>query len=270
MLPDKIMQSDLLDILFENRNKMYGAYALRKSYNRTLASAITGTLFIALVFSIFQFIYHEKQTGFVTVVDIIPDPVFTKIDDPKPLPKVQPAQHVAATHASTIISSTPVIVSDDKKTDMPTVEDALKNVIGSEKFTGAGGVDVIQAPVTANASPGSSAVQPEIIKVDEVLKTAAIMPQYPGGIEALKKFMLKNLRQPGDLQEGEKIIVMATFVVNKNGEIENVKIVNDGRDDLNKEVMRVINKMPLWKPGMQNGKTVAVYFNLPVTFITGE
>ena len=96
------------------------------------------------------------------------------------------------------------------------------------------------------------------------------MPEYPGGIEALKKFMLKNLRQPDDLQPGEKILVMASFVVNKNGQIEQVKIINGGRTDLNKEVQRVINKMPFWKPGLQNGNTVAVYFNLPVTFISTE
>jgi protein TonB len=53
MLPDKILQSDLLDILFENRNKTYGAYALRRSYNKTIASAISITAFIALTFSRF-------------------------------------------------------------------------------------------------------------------------------------------------------------------------------------------------------------------------
>jgi protein TonB len=61
---------------------------------------------------------------------------------------------------------------------------------------------------------------------------------------------------------------MASFVVAKNGVIQNIKIVNSGRADLDKEVLRVINKMPLWKPGMQNGKAVSVYFNLPVTFQT--
>jgi protein TonB len=83
--------------------------------------------------------------------------------------------------------------------------------------------------------------------------------------------MLKNLRQPDDLQPGEKIIVKAFFVVTKEGKIDQVKIISAGRNDLDKEVERVINKMPLWKPGKQNGSAVAVYFNLPVTFVnTGE
>ena len=80
--------------------------------------------------------------------------------------------------------------------------------------------------------------------------------------------MLRHLKQPDNLQSGEKIIVSASFIVNKNGKIEQVKITNGGRNDLDKEVERVINKMPLWKPGMQNGNAVAVYFKLPVTFMS--
>ena len=78
------------------------------------------------------------------------------------------------------------------------------------------------------------------------------------------------LRQPDDLQAGETIKVIASFVVSKTGTIENVKIINSGRSDLDKEVIRIINKMPLWKPGLQNGKPVSVYFNLPVTFKSAD
>jgi protein TonB len=62
-------------------------------------------------------------------------------------------------------------------------------------------------------------------------------------------------------------MVLASFIVSKNGSIEHVKIINSGRTDLDKEVTRVIGKMPLWKPGVQNGHEVSVYFNLPVTFM---
>jgi len=271
MLPEKIMQSDLLDILFENKNKMYGAYALRRSYNKRIASAITVTCFVALGFSVIQSIHHSNNRDRAVTFIIPDDNVLVKIDDTKPLPKVEPAQHVAATPANQIINSTPVIASDNDKTDVPTTDDLVENIIGPEKIIGKAEVDAVQAPIGTNVSPGNSTAQPEETKVDDApLYTAEVMPQYPGGVEALKKFMLKNLRQPDDLQEGEKIIVMASFVVNKNGEIEAVKILNDGRSDLNKEVMRVINKMPLWRPGMQNGNAVAVYFNLPVTFTTGQ
>lgn len=271
MLPEKIMQSDLLDILFENRNKLYGAYTLRKSYNKTMALAITITFFVAVAFSVFQFIHHTKNGDLTTQVIIPPDAILTSVNDKKILPPVQPQQHVAASHVNQVINSVPKIVSDNDKTDMPTVDDITKNIIGFEKITGSDNVDIIQPPATTHENTGTITTVIAETKVDETpLHTAQVMPEYPGGIEALKKFMLKNLRQPEDLQAGEKIIVMASFIVNKNGQIETVKIINDGRTDLNKEVMRVINKMPLWKPGMQNGNAVSVYFNLPVTFMSED
>ena len=79
--------------------------------------------------------------------------------------------------------------------------------------------------------------------------------------------MLKNLIQPDDLNAGEKIVVLASFIMGKNGHLEQVKIIKSGRTDLDQEVQRVINKMPVWKPGLQNGNAVAVYLNLPVTFM---
>ena len=96
------------------------------------------------------------------------------------------------------------------------------------------------------------------------------MPAFPGGVNALVKFILKNIHQPDDLQAGESIKVIASFVVSKTGGIENIKIISSGRPDLDKEVTRIINKMPLWKPGLQNGKPVSVYFNLPVTFKSAD
>ncbi|HEX5151511.1 MAG TPA: energy transducer TonB [Parafilimonas sp.] len=270
MLPDKILQSDLLDLLFENRNKTYGAYALRKSYNKTIASAIGITAFIALLFSILQLASHIRQHEFVTQFIIPPDQEFVKIDPVKPQPKNPVPQH-AATHSRQEISSPPVIVNDNEKTQMPTVDILNKSMIGETKITGDDANGDIQPPVNAEQGPGAGASQPVETKADEThLSWAQEMPEYPGGINALKKFMLKNLRQPDDLAPGEKVVVKAFFVVNKDGKIEQVKIISGGRNDLDKEVERVIGKMPLWKPGRQNGSTVAVYFNLPVTFVNTE
>jgi protein TonB len=270
MLPDKILQSDLLDILFENRNKMYGAYALRKSYNKTIAAAVGITLFIAIAFSALLFISHATHRDFVRQIIIPPDQEFVKIDDTKPQPKNPAPQH-AVTHYRQEISSPPVIVPDDKKTEMPTVDDLLKSMIGETKINGDEAMGDIQMPVDAVQGAGNAITQPVETKVEEKpLSWAQEMPEYPGGISALKKFMLRNLRQPDDLQPGEKIIVKACFVVGEDEKIEQVKIISGGRNDLENEVERVISKMPLWKPGKQNGNAVAVYFNLPVTFVNTE
>ncbi len=265
------MQSDLLDLLFENRNKAYGAYALRRSYNKTIAAALTITLFISACFSAYLLMHHSKQRDAMTQVIIPPDFILSKTDNTKPAPVRPIAQHAAATHSRQIISSPPVIVSDNMKTDMPTVEDFDHSNIGAVNLNGTDATGEMQPPAETKEGNGIVEAKPVETKVDDApLYTAEVMPEYPGGLEALRKFMLRNLKQPDDLQPGEKIIVMASFVVNKNGTIEQVKIVNGGRDDLNKEVERVIHKMPGWKPGLQNGNAVAVYFNLPVTFMSEE
>jgi protein TonB len=270
MLPEKIMQSDLLDILFENRNKAYGAYALRRSYNKRIVSALTITLFISACFSLFQLMHYSKHRDVMQPVIIAPYMIFSKTDDIKPAAAKPAAQKLSATRYRQVISTPPVIVNNDVKTDMPTVDETDKSMVGPVNMNGVDATGEVQPPaeIKGDAINESKAVETKID--DSPLYTAQVMPEYPGGLDALRKFMLRNLKQPDDLQAGEKIIVMASFVVNKNGRIEQVKIISNGRDDLNKEVERVINKMPAWKPGMQNGNTVAVYFNLPVTFMSEE
>ena len=271
MLPEKIMQSDLLDLLFENRNKLYGAYTIRRSYNKTLASSITITVFIAMGFCLLQLIHHSKQSDVTVPVIITPDNILTDIEPVKPLPEKPVTTPPAANHFKQIINSTPLIVSDDIKTDMHDVDEIDKSIIGNKEFLGEEVIESLEIQPSATEATGK-AIQPvvETKENNTPLTWAQVMPEYPGGIEALKKFMLKNLRQPDNLTAGEKIVVRALFVVNKYGQIEQVEITGRGRADLDKEVMRVVNKMPLWKPGLQNGKAVAVYFNLPVTFLSTE
>jgi protein TonB len=214
--------------------------------------------------------HHAKKILYTTQVIIPPDNVFTKIDDVKPQPKPVAPQK-AQTHFNQKIYSAPVIVKEIPNIQMPTVKDFENNLIGNVNIKGNDAGEIPKPPANINAGNGTTATQPAEIKEDKkILDYAQVMPEYPGGLDALRKFMLRNLRQPDDLEAGEKIIVAASFVVNKNGQIEQVKIINAGRNDLNKEVQRVINKMPLWKPGMQNGNAVAVYFNLPVTFMSTE
>ena len=95
------------------------------------------------------------------------------------------------------------------------------------------------------------------------------MPEFPGGVEGLKRYLLRNLREPEGLQPGEKVVVLIRFVVDKDGSIDEATIVQSG-GHFDQEVLRVIKKMPRWKPGIQNNRFVAVYYTLPVTFVGFE
>jgi protein TonB len=106
---------------------------------------------------------------------------------------------------------------------------------------------------------------------DEVLRIAEVMPEFPGGIEALKRFLIRNLHMPeNNLEEGEQVKVIARFVVGADGKVRDIEITLPAEAQFNTEVKRVIAKMPDWKPGSQNHRNVAVYYNLPVNFVRPE
>src|SRR5882757_10343927 len=85
------------------------------------------------------------------------------------------------------------------------------------------------------------------------LKRAEIMPEFPGGLEALKRFLMKNLRMPeNNLEEGAQVQVIARFVVGLDGRVRDIEITRAADAEFNQEVKRVISKMPDWKPCSQN------------------
>ena len=95
-------------------------------------------------------------------------------------------------------------------------------------------------------------------------------PEFPGGQEALIRFLRNNLYTPEELQVGEKKTVQVRFKVDTDGSISSVEIIQSGTALFDKEVIRVCKKMPRWKPAFQNGSNIAVSYMLPVTFIGVE
>src|SRR5687768_10310812 len=97
------------------------------------------------------------------------------------------------------------------------------------------------------------------------------MPEFPGGQAAFLRFLSKNLRVPeGALEPGQKIKIIVRFVVGKEGELSNMEFLKTSGEVFEQEVLRVLRKMPKWKPGKQNGESVRVYFNLPIVFDVPE
>ncbi len=94
------------------------------------------------------------------------------------------------------------------------------------------------------------------------------MPSYPGGMDALRKFLERNLENPRDMEEGEVANVKVKFVVGFNGQLQSFVTVQDGGDEFNREVMRVLKKMPNWLPGKAKGQNVSVFYTIPVKFIS--
>ena len=110
---------------------------------------------------------------------------------------------------------------------------------------------------------------PEVAEIDpdKVFKVVESMPKFPGGVEALMRYLSKNIIYPSIAQEmGIQGKVYVQFVVNKNGEIVDITIAKGVDRSLNEEALRVVQNMPNWKPGKQRGKAVNVSYNIPINF----
>jgi len=111
-------------------------------------------------------------------------------------------------------------------------------------------------------------VEEEPVEEEEVFLIVEQMPKFPGGDEALRKYLAQSVKYPVIAQEnGIQGRVFVSFVVNKNGEVTNVKVARPFDPNLDKEAVRVVQSMPKWEPGMQRGKAVKVSYTVPINFV---
>jgi periplasmic protein TonB len=268
MKPEFILQADVLDILFENRNKAYGAYELRSQYDHRLKKSLAvvfSILVIAIVSGYMRnHFFHDKNiTGIITVGDSVTLDLVNLRREPPPVQ--QPVVKKIAT-----IKDVTIRIVPDKLVDTTTVptndEKAVKN-IGTQNIAGDLPGDILQKPSEGNSGTGKETPPPEPEASPEILTIAENMPEFPGGLPALQRFLSRNLKTPkDDMEAGSKIRVLVRFVVDKDGSITGIDIEQSGGADFDNEVTRVMKKMPAWKPGRQNGRNVSVYFKMPVIF----
>lgn len=129
-------------------------------------------------------------------------------------------------------------------------------------------------PVTFRLDGGAESKPAEVKQVvktstqgEEIFKVVEHMPEYPGGMGELMKFLQRNVKYPKEAQEqGKQGRVVVQFVVEKDGSITDAKIAKSVDPQLDAEALRVVNAMPNWTPGKQRGKEVRTYFTIPVTF----
>lgn len=262
MNSNKILSSDLLDILFEKRNKMYGAYDLRKFYPNRVKTSLFIMLGMAVIFSAFTFLPEGRPSPIdkefeeilmTKTVDITKEP--EKLQPQVPQKKIVPQQQ---------FTSRIIAVKDDKPTTA--LNDIDKLAIGSTTIysdlpPGTGDVLPRNPTGTGDIAPPAPAEPPVS---QEPVEDPDIQAAFPGGSKELIRFLEKNLQSPEDISEG--VAVKIKFVVGFDGELESFDIIQDGGAPFNEEVIRVLKKMPQWIPGKKGGRNVRVYYYLPVKF----
>lgn len=263
-----IMQANLLDMLFENRNKEYGAYVLRKDYNKRLTQSLLYMLAMVFVASVLMnFSGNNKLT-------ILSMPPIIDVDHTlsKPPTKEVVQTHLATNHRTSMAEFPPIIT----KTDSIMKPDTRSLVVtGSLTGVETGLPDDVTPGPSGNGTSASGDSVAKVItpvaKVDrsKIVDHADISPQYPGGLKELIKFLKTNLHSPEESLEQE-VAVKVKFVVNYDGSLLRFDVVESGGVIFDSEVLRVLKKMPKWIPGKSNGDNVAVWYSVPVKFLVSE
>jgi periplasmic protein TonB len=265
-----ILTADVLDILFEGRNKEYGAYDLRRTYNKRLVTSITVMLSVLLLCCI-GFVFGGEKKQSIVQIDI-PETELTIIEPEKavePPPPPPPPKMPEPPKVEILKFTPPVIVNDDqvKKEDMPPeIETVADTKIGTFNQDGVKDEGLVAPPVeTVNGKGIIEKPTKEEEDWNKVFTKVEIESEYPGGLPAWQRFLNRNLR-PSDEAQGT---VVVQFIVDKEGNVTNVEAVS-GPDELRSEAVRVIKKSGKWTPAIQNGNPVRSYKKQPIIFRINE
>ena len=267
---NKILNADILDIIFDGKNKQYGAYELRKTYNNRITKAMLITAGIALLVflgSVFANIMGKEKKQSFDVIDTqmaeikkeAPPPVVPPPPPPKPPPPPEINQ---------VKFTPPKIVKDEEvKPDEKIEEIKEDQKISTKTVESDNKEQIVQAPVE---DKGTQIV--EVKKEDDenkIFNKVEVEAAFPGGDAAWRNYLQKNLNPDVPVENGASegtYTVIVKFVVSKDGSLSDVTCESDPGHGMCAEAMRVIKKTKNWTPAIQNGRNVNAYRRQPITF----
>ena len=267
------------DLVFEGKNKDFGAYVIRTESSKRHNKAVLWTLIGSIIFGLLVFGYtkanqyfeerkligsNEQENVLVVMPPKAEEPVQERLEQEKP--EVLPEEVL-----NTIKVTELAIVEDDKvnrEDEIKTQEEQL------ESLHSAGSVDFDQGTdnkAVIREFKNEVVVEEKVEKpkevVEQVFTVVEQMPQFPGGEAALMKFLQSHINYPPMAAEnGVQGKVVVQFVVDKTGRVGEVKVVRSVDKDLDREATRVCKSLPKFTPGRQNGHPVSVWYTLPVSF----
>ena len=275
MEANKILQSDVLDILFEDRNKAYGAYELRRSYNKRIRVALLATLGLLIVAfgaSLLSKAVTPSEDK-LEVRDVVLEDI--KQEEPKPEPPPPPPPPKQEPPKVEMTKFTPpVIVKDEevKKEDVPPevekLEDTKIDIISQEGIKDEG----IAVPVVDEGKAVVEAPKDET-NYDQTFTKVEVEAQFPGGLGAWQKYVQRNVNGQVASDNGApagSYTVYVQFIVDKEGNISDVKALTNHGYGMEEEAIRAIKRGPKWTPAIQNGRNVKAYRKQPITFVVSE
>ncbi len=276
MESNKILNADILDIIFDGKNKAYGAYQLRKTYNSRMVKALIAVgiilLFVVGGMVLANIINNRTAKDELEVVDTQMAEV-KKDDPPPPPPPPPPPTPPPPPEIKQIQFTPPKIVKDEEvKKDEVIKEIEEDAVISTKTVESENTKQVIQAPVE---DKGTQVVEvpTKVVEEDKVFTKVEIEAEYPGGQGAWGNYLRKNLNanvaSDGGAAPGSYTVIVR-FIVAKDGTISEVTPETSIGNGMEQEAVRVIKKGPKWTPAQQNGNVVKAYRRQPITFVVAE
>ncbi|NDW09381.1 energy transducer TonB [Dysgonomonas sp. 520] len=278
----KLNSQDWCDVVFNGKNKQYGAYKLRStSTKRQVLAFIIVLCFVGVVGAVPYLVSEVKSQidrraegtqDVVQMVDVEDD----KIEDDVIIPPVEDTPPPPPPVRASIQFTPPVIVPNEQVTEENEIKDQNKlnedkgleignyNVLDGSRDPNALSADKIfdNAGMTGAGDGDGSKKQP-----DKIFEVVEQMPDYPGGRAELMRYLGDNIKYPTSAAElGIEGQVILQFVVEKNGSITDIKVVRTLDPACDKEAVRVVKSMQNWVPGRQNGQSVRVQFTLPIKY----
>lgn len=262
-----INSAEWLELVFEGKNKNYGAFRMRntsgKRHRNAMILVFLFVCFIALLPTLIKTIESLRPPREIIdekreLADLQKIEEMVKKENIVEQQNAPPPPPLKSTIQFTVPEITDEEIPEDQglrsQDDVVEAKQAISiaNVIGNDDENGVDIKDLDQHAVVVEA---------------EILSSVEVMPQFPGGEEEMMRYIASNLRYPTMAMEmGVEGRVVVRFVVNKNGEVSSVEVIRSLDPACDKEAMRVIKSMPKWIPGRQGGRAVSVYYNIPIVY----
>jgi periplasmic protein TonB len=272
METNKILNADILDIIFDGKNKTYGAYELRKSYSKRLMKALLLTAAFALLLffsSVFANFIGKNKIATIEVIDT--EMAKLKVEPPAPVvPPPPPVIPPPIVELNQVKFTPPVIVKDNDVKPEDEIKDLEPDAAISNKTIETDNKEqIVAAPVE---EPGTGII--ETPKKDDeegkIFTSVQVDAAYDGD---WNNFVKRNLNADQPAENGApagKYTVIVKFVVSKDGSLSDISCENDPGYGICEEAKRVIKKTKNWVPAIQNGRNVNAYRRQPITFLVED
>ena len=271
------------DLVFADKNKDFGAYELRRQSDKRHNMAVLFTI-VGLIVVFILILAYSKYSDFRAEQEqlalqeqrekMAAAELLQQEDEPEPEPEEPEEQKMEMeipeipeeVLATVQVTQIAIVDADKVQNEVMDMEEqkednTARGVVNQEGSDDVDKFEAVKEQVIVKEP------EPEKPKEEEIFVAVEQPAEFPGGQAALMKWLSNNIRYPEAAQQNDiQGRVVVKFVVEKDGSVGHAEIARGVDKDLDREALRVVNKMPKWQPGKNNGVAVRSYFNLPVTF----